>query len=319
MGSDYGSTVNDVVLNLAYKVSILYGDQIVSSMTRIRMTTETSEIFNFVDLDLEPGTQYTVKAFVQNAVGEGNALEGAFTTDAGVSEVPMTTTPVWTSTQSLVLSWEAPADGGAVITTYVVTVGVGSTAVSTARLDSNSTMYVVDPTTLRRVFQGGDEITYSVRADNTGGEGVMSIGTFILLDIPGTPTSVTATGIGTNTVRVTVSAPDNDGYGRKATDTTTYGSIVDEVALEFGYKVSILYGDQIVSSMTRIRMTTETSEIFNFVDLDLELGTQYTVKASAQNAVGEGNTRQEKFMTGGTSPTDRARLRLRAYLGGAVR
>ncbi len=126
----------------------------------------------------------------------------------------MTTTPVWTSRESLVLSWKAPHDGGSTITTYVVTVGVGSTAVSTARLVSSSMMHVVDPTSLRSVYAGGDAIDYSVRAVNVIGAGSRSTSTFTLLDVPGTPTAVSALEIGVTTVQVTVGVPTNDGYGR---------------------------------------------------------------------------------------------------------
>ena len=308
----YGSIVDDrVALELAYKVSVLSGDQIVSSMART--TTEASVIFDFVDLDLEPGTQYRIVTSARNAVGAGGELESVFMTRAVKPGTPVLLEPVWTTTQSLALSWTAPDDGGSAITTYVVTVG-GDAPIQLG----STTMYVVDPTVLRSGYTGGDAISYSVRADNSVGGGNLSAGEFTLLDIPATPTSVTATGMGTTAVQVTVIGSDNDGYGRKATDTTAYGSIVDDrVALELAYKVSILSGDQIVSSMTRT--TTEASVIFDFVDLDLGPGTQYKVRAFVQNAVGAGGAIEGGFMTEGTSPTDSVRLRLRGYLGGAVR
>ncbi len=70
-----------------------------------------------------------------------------------------------------------------------------------------------------RAFQGGDTIElFQLWAVNEFGPGSRSTASFILLDVPGMPTSVTVLETGANTVRVTVSAPDNDGYGRKATD-----------------------------------------------------------------------------------------------------
>ena len=308
----YGSIVDDrVALELAYKVSILSGDQIVSSMTRT--TTEASVVFDFAGLDLEPGTQYRIVSTARNAVGEGDVLESVFTTNAVKPGTPVLLEPIWKTIQSLALSWTAPDDGGSTITAYVVTVG-GDAPIQLG----STTMLVVDPTVLRSVFQGGAAISYSVRAVNAVGDGSLFTGTFVLLDIPGTPTSVAATGMGTTAVQVTVGAPDNDGYGRKATDTTAYGSIVDDrVALELAYKVSILSGDQIVSSMART--TTEASVIFDFVGLDLEAGTQYRVVTSARNVVGQGGAIEGGFMTEGTSPTYSVRLRLRGYLGGAVR
>ena len=60
-----------------------------------------------------------------------------------------------------------------------------------------------------------------------------------LLNVPGTPTTVTVSETGANTVRVTVGAPDNDGYGRKVTN-TDYGSAVDDVDLNFAYAVSVI-------------------------------------------------------------------------------
>ena len=309
---DYGSKVDDVELNFAYFVSVtdMSGTEIASL---VRETTSTSAVFDFAGLDLEPGTQYRIVTSARNVVGEGDVLESVFTTRAVKPGTPVLLEPIWKTIQSLALSWTAPDDGGSAITTYVVTVG-GDALV---RL-SATTRYVVDPTALRKGFQGGDAISYSVRADNSVGGGNLSAGKFTLLDIPGTPTSIAATETGTTAVQVTVGAPDNDGYGRKATDTTTYGSIVDDrVALELAYKVSILSGDQIVSSMTRT--TTEASVVFDFAGLDLEAGTQYRVVTSARNVVGAGGAIEGEFMTEGTSPADSVRLRLRGYLGGAAR
>ena len=309
---DYGSTVDGIALNFAYVVSVIDGSgKEIASM--VSETTSTSAIFDFVDLDLEPRTQYRIVTSARNVVGEGDVLESVFTTRAVKPGTPVLLEPIWKTIQSLALSWTAPDDGGSTITAYVVTVG-GDAPIQLG----STTMYVVDPTVLRSDFQGGASISYSVRAVNAEGDGTPSAGTFVLLDVPGTPTSVTATGMGTTAVQVTVIGSDNDGYGRKATDTTAYGSIVDDrVALELAYKVSILSGDQIVSSMTRT--TTEASVIFDFVDLDLGPGTQYKVRAFVQNAVGAGGAIEGGFMTGGTSPTDSVRLRLRGYLGGAVR
>ena len=307
----YGSIVDDrVALELAYKVSILSGDQIVSSMTRT--TTEASVVFDFVDLDLEPGTQYRIVSTARNAVGEGDALERVFATNAVKPGTPTLMVPVRESTQSLALSWTAPYDGGSAVTTYVVTVGGGTPI----RLGS-TTMYVVDLTALRSVFQGGDKISYSVQAVNAEGVGNLSNGTFVLLNVPGTPTSVTATVMGTTTVQVTVIGPDNDGYGRGTTD-PDYGSTVDGDDLKFAYVVNVIDGSDTVI-VSRVKETTSTSETFDFAGLDLEAGTQYRVVTSARNVVGAGGAIEGGFMTGGTSPTDSVRLRLRGYLGGAVR
>ena len=279
---DYGSQVDGIDLNLTYVVKVFDGSGKEIASTD-QETTSTSVIFDFADL--KPGTQYRIVTFVQSAVGAGAALEGTFMTNAVEPGMPELLDPIWKSTQSLVLSWTASPNGGSATTAYVVTVGSSTAAESTTRLGSNSTMHDVGPTTLRRGFQGGDTITYSVQAVNAAGDGSLSTGTFVLLDVPGTPTSVTATGIGTTTVQVTVIGPDNDGYGRKATDTTTYGSIVDKVDLNFAYVVSVIDGGgNSVSSMTRV--TTETSVA---IDLDgLRAGTRYRVVTSARNVVGEG-------------------------------
>ena len=277
----YGSIVDKVDLNFAYVVSVIDGGgNSVSSMTRV--TTEASVMIDLAGL--RAGTQYRIVTFVQNVVGAGGAYEGGFTTGAGVPEVPVIAS-VWEGTQRLVLSWTAPHHGGSTITAYVVTVGGSTEAESTTRLDSDSTMRVVDSTVLssiRSIFQGGDKIPYSVRAENAEGTGSLSAGTFTLLDVPGTlaATQVQVT-TGVTTVRVTVNAPDNDGYGRKATDTTTYGSIVDKVDLNFAYVVSVIDGGgNSVSSMTRV--TTEASVMIDLAGL--RAGTQYRIVTLVQNA-----------------------------------
>ena len=194
----------------------------------------------------------------------------------------------WATTQSLVLSWTAPHHGGSAITAYVVTVG-GTEAESTTRLDSDSTMLVVDPLTLRSVFQGGDSVAYSVQAVNAEGVGSPFTGTFVLLGVPGTPTSVTASDVTEGSavarkVQVTVNAPDNDGYGRKATD-PDYGSQVDGIDLNLTYVVKVFDGSGKEIASTD-QETTSTSVIFDFADL--KPGTQYRIVTFVQSAVGAG-------------------------------
>ena len=312
----YGSIVDKVDLNFAYVVSVIDGGgNSVSSMTRV--TTEASVMIDLAGL--RAGTQYRIVTLVQNAVGSGGANEGGFTTGVGVPEAPVIAS-VWEGTQRLVLSWTAPHHGGSTITAYVVTVGGSTEAESTTRLDSDSTMRVVDSTVLssiRSISRGGDKIPYSVRAINAIGDGVPSVAEFTLLDVPGTlaATQVQVT-TGVTTVRVTVNATDNDGYGRKATDTTTYGSIVDKVELDFAYVVSVIDGGgNSVSSMTETTTATSVTLVLG----GLKAGTRYQIVAFVQNAVGPGGTHEEGFTTGGTSAADRVRLRLRGYLGGAVR
>ena len=169
---------------------------------------------------------------------------------------------------------------------YVVTVN------DTAPIQLGSTtMYVVVPTTLRSDFQGGDTIAYTVRALNAVGSGSTANETFTLLDVPGAPTAVTASDVtegsaATRKVRVMVSGPENDGYGREPAD-PDYGSKVGEVDLDFTYVVKVLDGSgKEVASM--VRMTTLTSVMIVFDGL--RAGTQYTV-ASARNVVGEGALR----------------------------
>ena len=293
---DYGTQVDGVVLNFAYVVKVLDGSGIEIAST-VRKTASTSVMIDFDGLSA--GTQYTVRAFVRNVLGSGGVRMRSFTTSAGVPEAPMTASS-WGTTQSLVLSWSAPHHGGSTITAYVVTVGGGTEAESTTRLDSGSTMLVVDPSTLRSVFQGGDSIAYSVQAVNAEGVGSPFTGTFVLLGVPGTPTSVTATGIGTTTVQVTVNAPDNDGYGRKATNTTTYGSIVDKVALNFAYVVNVtdvINGDS-VSSMTKATTATSVTLVLG----GLKVGTQYQIVTFVQNAVGASDSLEGAFKTNAVEP-----------------
>ncbi len=313
---DYGSKVGEVDLNFAYVVSATDdSDNLVPGVT---MSSTAASVT--IDLDgLRAGTQYRIVAFAQNAVGAGGKLFSEyFKTLDGEPEAPIVVTTRET-TQRLVLSWTAPHHGGSTITAYVVTVGGDTVAKLTIRLDSASTVFVVDSTMLssiRSISRGGDKIFYSVRAENAKGTGSLSTGTFTLLAFPGTLTftqvQVTA---GITTVRVTVYAPDNDGYGRRTTD-TAYGSEAEGVDLKFAYVVSVTdsSGKAIASTVMETRSTSMTLVLGG-----LEPETQYTVVAFVQNALGPGGTHQREFMTRGTPTTDRVRLRLRGYLGGAVR
>ena len=135
--------------------------------------------------------------------------------------------------------------------------------------------------TLRSVSVGGEDITYTVRALNAVGSGSVASGTFRLLNVPGTPTAVSAVEIGAGTVRVTVSGLDNDGYGRAAT-ASDYGVRVDDVDLNLVYVVSVISGGDVLDS------TQTTSTSVTFAGLDLVRVADYQLEARVRNAVGAG-------------------------------
>ncbi len=103
---------------------------------------------------------------------------------------------------------------------------------------------------------------------------------------------------GVNTVRVTVEAPDNDGYGG-GIGNRAYGSQVDDVDLMFGYIIRALDGGgEVVATKT----APTTGMRFAVVLRGLEQETSYRILISAQNSVGTGSAVAYKFMTKGGVP-----------------
>ncbi len=267
----HGVQVDDVDLNLVYVVSVISGGDVLDS------TQTTSTSVTFAGLDLVRVADYQLEARVRNAVGAGAAQTGAFTI-AKVPGDPGLVAARWAGTQRLVLSWTAPeAEGGSAITDYEVRVG----GESMVQMNSNSTSLDFDPTTLRSVSAGGENIAYTVRAENAAGFGSTASGTFRLLNVPGTPTAVSTVEIGASTVRVTVSGLDNDGYGRTA-GVAGHGVQVDDVDLNLVYVVSVISGGDVLDS------TQTTSTSVTFAGLDLVRVADYQLEARVRNAVGAG-------------------------------
>ena len=231
-----------------------------------------------------------------------------------IPAVPTDVSLEWSTTNSLVLRSASTPD----VTYYELGLEVGES--STVLLARSPNFELVDLSReLRGNLAGGDSVSYTVRVssetrvvNSPSGDGnentqivteIVSppfLGSFILLDVPGTlaATQVQVT-TGVTTIRVTVNAPDNDGYGRKATDTTTYGSIVDKVDLNFAYVVSVIDGGgNSVSSMTRV--TTEASVMIDLAGL--RAGTQYRIVTFVQNVVGAGGAYEGGFTTGAGVP-----------------
>ncbi len=221
----------------------------------------------------------------------------------GLTRIPATPTDAslaWSSTNSLVL--RSASTPNADYFELELKVGESSAVVLLARSPNFELGDLSQE--LRKNFAGGATVVYTVRVSSetrvvspagSGSEETWIVsppfsGSFRLLDVPGAPTSVTASDVtdgsaATRKVRVTVSAPDNDGYGRSKTN-TAYGSKVNGVDLDFAYVVKIFdSSDKVVEST--VKKTTLTSVV---IDLDgLRAGTQYRIVTSARNAVGEGN------------------------------
>ncbi len=152
-----------------------------------------------------------------------------------------------------------------------------------------------------------------MRTSNANEFGASSTGTFVLLDVPGTPTvQVTP---GSTTAQVTIQVPNNDGYGR-APETSAYGfSVINNIPFELGYRVQLYSDGEAVQGPqdTDLKGSTQSTVV---VFSGLVVHSVYTVVVTARNVVGNGGTAEDEFST---VRSDETRLRLRAYLGGAVR
>ena len=146
---------------------------------------------------------------------------------------PITLSAVWKSGNSLELSWQ---HGSA--RTYELEIGDTLRETSTTTFELDDALLLE----LRNNYVGGAKFTYTVRASETDVVGFPATASFSLLDSPSTA-RINKGGAGASTKRVTLMAPENDGYGRSPNnDQGVYGSMVDETALDLRYVVQLFRG-----------------------------------------------------------------------------
>ena len=198
---------------------------------------------------LTNGTSYTFTVRATNAVGDSAASAASIAvTPATVPGAPTSVTVV-AHNQSVTVSWAAPSNGGASISSYSVTDGSGDVCSSSALSCTVSGL------------TNGTSYTFTVSATNSVGTGASSGSSASVtpITVPNAPTTVIATA-SINAVALSWNAPSNNGGAAVSSYSATDGS-----------------GD-----------TCSTSGATSCTVSGLTPGTAYTFTVSAANAAGTG-------------------------------
>lgn len=132
---------------------------------------------------LRNGTSYTFAVVATNGLGDSTAATSVAVTPARVPDAPTAVTAI-PGKKSAVVSWTAPADGGAAITQYtVVSAPEGLTCTSTATSCTVSGLHT------------GLSYTFTVRATNIVGSGAASTASDpVVIGTPSAPAGVSTMG-----------------------------------------------------------------------------------------------------------------------------
>jgi uncharacterized repeat protein (TIGR02543 family) len=225
---------------------------------------------------LDNGSAYTFKVAVVTTVGtSAQSVASATAIPAGVPSAPANVAAV-TSGSNMTITFNAPADnGGAAITSYVIT---SSPAGATCTTGANATTYTCTGLT------AGTNYTYSVKAVNSKGQSSASLDSTAVTAVaaPSAPQNVSAViTAGTTTLSATVS------FSAPSTDN---GSAV------ISYRVTASPGGA----------TCTVNAPTTYCDIPVLPDRVYTFTATATNAVGtsvSSATSLEIKATNGIAPT----------------
>lgn len=215
---------------------------------------------------LTNGTAYTFVVTATNAVGTGAASAASVAVTPVLPTVPGTPTNV-TGTPGntqVVLTWTAPADGGAQISRYTVTPYIGATAQTARVLQVNGTPAATTGTVTG--LTNGTAYTFRVTATN-------SVGTSASFGVSGSITPATTPGAPTIG---SMTAGDASVTVRWTAPGATGGSAIT------GYVVTPYIGTaaQTAVNVTGTGTSTNVTGLTN--------GTAYTFKVAAVNVMGTG-------------------------------
>ena len=227
----------------------------------------------YSDNTLTAGTTRHYRVSAINALGTGNPSDVADATTTTTTSAPDPPTGLTATAQGedqIDLSWTAPSDdGGSPITGYRIERSDDGTTGSWIDLVANtgSTGTTHTDSRLRR----GTTRYYRVSAINAVGPGDPSnVDSATTLDVPGSPTGLTATAQGEDQIDLSWTAPSNDG-----------GSPIT------GYRIE-MSDDGTTGSWTDLEANTGLTAT-TYSDNTLTAGTTRHYRVSAINAMGTGN------------------------------
>ena len=267
--SDGGASIS------GYKIEVSPNDT--SSWTDL-VANNTSTTYSHTGLTAGTTRHYRVSAI--NSVGTGAASSTAnATTDAAAPTAPTGLTATASGTSTIDLSWNAPSDGGSVITGYKIEVSSNGTPSSWSDLVANTGNATT--TYSHTGLSAGTTRHYRVSAINSVGTGTASsTANATAATVPGAPTGLTATASGSTRINLTWTAP-SDG-----------GSVIT------GYKIEVSSnGGPSWSDLVANTNSTSTS----YAHTGLSAGTTRYYRVSAINSAGTGAASSTANATTGTN------------------
>ena len=195
----------------------------------------------------------------------------------------------WKSPSSLLLRWRPPLHARELIAYRIE-------ALSLAAEETASLYYVGGSDWLQKLrvrHEGGITPLLTVRGYNLYGAGEAARFSVRLLDVPGSLTDVRVEP-GVTTLRLSFTAPANDGYGRKPVD-ADYAESAQAVALRLAYRIGMYASGELVEERD-IPLGNPLSPV-TVEFAELESAFEYRLEALAHNTVGTGSPSTIRVVT----------------------
>ena len=231
-----------------------------SSPTSLSLLATLGTVYSYVDSSLTDGTTYYYKVSAINVIGEGTATAVVSTTTDTVVPGPPQGLIATASSESVLLSWSAPAsNGGSAIVGYKIYRGESSGQLALLTFVGNYLSYLDPGLTNGRTYY------YQVSAVNSVGEGARSseAQATTSVQVPSAPTGLTASPLD-GKVRLDWLSPSYDG-----------GSTIVQ------FKIYRAIGSGSMSLLATLSPTT------TYLDEGLGNGVTYRYVVSALNSMGE--------------------------------
>ncbi len=187
----------------------------------------------------------------------------------------------WKSPSSLLLRWEPPLHARELIAYRIE-------ALSIAAEETASLYYVGGSDWLQKLrsrHEGGNTLFLTVRGYNLYGIGEAARVSVRLLDVPGSLTGVRVVP-GVSTLRLSFTAPANDGYGRRPVD-ADYAASAEAMALHLAYRIRLYASGELVEERDIPPGNPLNPVTMEFAELKSAF--EYRLEAFAHNSVGTGS------------------------------
>ena len=186
----------------------------------------------------------------------------------------------WKSPSALLLRWEPPLGGPE---------RIGHRVESGTLFEETLSDYFIAGADwlqkLRARHEGGNTLFLTVRGYNLYGVGEATSVSVRLLDVPGSLTDVRVIP-GVSTLRLSFTAPANDGYGRKPVD-ADYAESAQAVALRLAYRIRLYASGELIEERDIVSGEPLRPVTMEFTGLKSAFA--YRLEAFAHNTVGSGS------------------------------